>query len=222
MYLINKMIDEYRENLSDKTQYERVYQLGEKHYSLKVNFNYDEIEEFQREEYEVKLEDIGLIEALWNIFGGTISEQGYKVLDEHIGAIYGDSITLERAKQIVEGLERKGFASINVVLGIGSYTYTYNTRDTLGFAIKATYAQINGEEKLLFKDPKTDDGTKRSQRGRVVVYKENGVIKFEDGLNIETEKQLEKEKGNLLQTVFENGKLLRNQSLAEIRELLNE
>lgn len=173
------------------------------------------------EEFTPTNEDLGLIESLWNIFGGTVTERGYKVLDTHIGAIYGDSITLERAKTIVERLEAKGFASTNVVLGIGSYTYQHVTRDTLGFAMKATYAIINGEERMLFKDPKTDDGTKRSQRGRVVVFKNpnNGQITYVDGLNKEKEDSMSDV--NLLETVFENGKLVRDQSLSEIRQILH-
>lgn len=234
-YLIEELLKEAQDACGHKTKghdvYESVYKLGNEHFLLKVYPHYTLSEDslynvnlsklVSRVPYEPTLEDIGLIEALWNIFGGTISETGYKLLDEHIGAIYGDSITLERAEQILKGLEEKGFASTNVVLGIGSYTYTYNTRDTLGFAIKATYAKINGKEKLLFKDPKTDDGTKRSQRGRVIVYEENQEIVYQDGLNLEQEISLGKEKGNLLETVFENGKLMRDQSLSEIRELLN-
>lgn len=76
----------------------------------------------------------GVIELLWDIFGGTINDQGYKVLDSHIGAIYGDSITPERQVQIYERLAAKGFAATNIVLGIGSFTYQYNTRDTLGLS----------------------------------------------------------------------------------------
>lgn len=79
-------------------------------------------------------EEIGVIELLWNIFGGTINEQGYKVLDPHIGAIYGDSITPERQLEIYKRLEAKGFAATNIVLGVGSFTYQYNTRDTLGLS----------------------------------------------------------------------------------------
>lgn len=160
----------------------------------------------------------GLIEALWDIFGGTVTEQGYKVLDSHIGAIYGDSITIERAKAICERLEAKGFASTNIVLGVGSFSYQMNTRDTFGFAMKATYAVVNGEEKLLFKDPKTDDGTKKSQRGRVVTVQHLGEMKYHDGLYKEDEKEYKNT--NLLETVFEDGKLLRDQSLGEIREIL--
>lgn len=92
-------------------------------------------------------EEKGVIELLWDIFGGTVNEQGYKVLDPRIGAIYGDSITLERAEEICQRLKAKGFASTNVVLGIGSYTYNCNTRDTIGIAIK----RLETEEKKLKK-----------------------------------------------------------------------
>lgn len=170
-------------------------------------------------EAEDELVRKGLIEALWDIFGGTITEKGFKLLDTHIGAIYGDSITLERAKAIIERLEEKGFASTNVVFGIGSYTYQYNTRDTFGFAMKATHAVINGEERLLFKDPKTDDGTKRSQRGRVVVGRNAlGNIVYVDGLDIADQGLYSSI--DMLEEVFVDGKLVRNESLAEIRATL--
>jgi nicotinamide phosphoribosyltransferase len=77
-----------------------------------------------------------VIELLWDVFGGTTSSTGYKVLDSHIGAIYGDSINYDRAKRIFERLEDKGFASTNVVLGIGSYSLQFVTRDTHGSAQK--------------------------------------------------------------------------------------
>lgn len=161
----------------------------------------------------------GLIECLWDTFGGTTNELGYKVLNSHIGAIYGDSITLERAETICRLLKEKGFASTNIVFGVGSYTYQYNTRDTFGFAMKATYAVVNGEEKLIFKDPKTDDGTKRSQRGLVHVYKDDdGEIKFLDGLNrVQYDELIHKD---LMEDVFVDGKLTRDESLSEIRALL--
>ena len=91
----------------------------------------------------------GVIELLWETFGGTINSKGYKVLDPHIGCIYGDSITLARADEICKRLKDKGFASSNIVFGVGSFTYQYNTRDTFGFALKATYVVVNGEEMSL-------------------------------------------------------------------------
>lgn len=123
-----------------------------------------------------ELPDKGLIESLWDIFGGTINAKGFKQLDPHIGAIYGDSITLHRARDICERLKNKGFASTNIVFGIGSYSYQYNTRDTLGWAMKATYCEINGDPTPIFKDPITDDGTKRSAKGILKVRKSAGVL----------------------------------------------
>ena len=92
----------------------------------------------------------GVIEILWDIFGGTINSKGYKVLDPHIGAIYGDAITLERCEEICERLESKGFASSNIVFGIGSYTYNMNTRDTFGFALKTTYGVKDGTGAVMW------------------------------------------------------------------------
>lgn len=159
----------------------------------------------------------GVVEILWDIFGGIITEQGYKQLDTHIGCIYGDAITVERCEEICKRLKSKGFASTNMVYGIGSYTYQYNTRDTFGFALKSTYAVVNGEERMLFKDPITDDGVKKSQRGEVVVLNSSDGIIYKDGLNASGESMV---KDNLLTTVFENGKLIKNQSLHEIRSRL--
>lgn len=163
-------------------------------------------------------EEKGLVEVLYEIFGGQINELGFKLLDSHIGAIYGDSITLEIAKEICEKLYKKGFATTNVVFGIGSYSYQYATRDTFGFAVKATYAVVNNEERMLFKDPKTDSGIKKSQKGLVVVNKDNnGKFFFEDNF---VDNDEYKAKTNLLETVFVNGKLIKETSLDEIRTKL--
>jgi nicotinamide phosphoribosyltransferase len=160
----------------------------------------------------------GVIELLWEIFGGTINEKGYKVLDSHIGAIYGDSITLDRARQIAERLKAKGFAS-QCVLGIGSYTYQYNTRDTFGIAMKATYVEINGHGSNIFKDPITDDGTKKSATGLLKVMRNT----YPDGDYVLYDKQTwstEDSNNGELKTVFENGNLLKDWTLQEIRDNL--
>lgn len=158
----------------------------------------------------------GTIESLWDTFGGRINELGYKELDPHIGVIYGDAITIERANEICRQLEAKGFASSNIVFGIGSYTYQYNTRDTFGFALKATYAVVNGEGIKIFKDPKTDDGVKKSLKGMVGVAKNaNGSLRYVDDLN---ELQLSNLVNNIMRPIFKDGKLLVNDSLQQIRD----
>ena len=163
----------------------------------------------------------GVIELLWETFGGTVNSKGYKVLDPHIGCLYGDAITLERAKEICERLEKKGFASSNVVLGIGSYTYNMNTRDTFGFALKTTYGVVNGKELLLYKDPITDDGTKKSQKGRVIVLRdENGDLTYIDNLyKSEWEKRVNNGEDEL-RTVFKDGKVMNTQSFDMVRATL--
>jgi nicotinamide phosphoribosyltransferase len=161
------------------------------------------------------LERKGAVEALWDIFGGTTTEKGYKLLDSHIGLIYGDAITISRANEIVTKLKQKGFASINVVFGIGSYTYQYNTRDTFGWALKSTLAVINGDEKQIFKDPKTDNGIKKSQKGAVAVVRENGVLTLKDGLYLN-----DVVSGNELVEIFRDGKLLVDEKFSDIRKRL--
>ncbi|KAF1027287.1 MAG: hypothetical protein GAK29_00799 [Acinetobacter bereziniae] len=156
----------------------------------------------------------GAVECLWEIFGGTETDLGYKVLNERVGLIYGDSITLERALKILQGLEAKGFASNNLVFGIGSYTYNYLTRDTFGFAVKATWGQVNGVSCELFKDPATDSGIKKSAKGLLRVEKsETGFVLFD-------QQSPEQEQQGELDTVFENGQLIQECALNEIRERL--
>lgn len=169
---------------------------------------------------ENELEQKGVIEVLWGIFGGTITEQGYKLLDSHIGCIYGDAITIERCSAICERLKAKGFASTNMVFGIGSFTYQYNTRDTFGFALKSTHVVINGEEHNIYKDPATDkDKIKKSLVGRCIVEKDYvGRLCVKDSLDIQ--EQQNNSKTDLLEDVFVDGKLVRDESFANIRNRL--
>jgi nicotinamide phosphoribosyltransferase len=156
----------------------------------------------------------GVIELLWDVFGGTVNEQGYKVLDPHIGAIYGDSITIDRADEICRRLEAKGFASTNVVLGIGSFTYQYNTRDTFGFAMKATYVEVDGEAREIFKDPITDDGTKKSATGLL------HVTKVMDDYVLIDKVTWGEEEGGELQTIYKDGNTFNKTTLNQIRKRL--
>jgi nicotinamide phosphoribosyltransferase len=153
----------------------------------------------------------GVVELLWDVFGGTETSKGYRLLDSHIGAIYGDSITRDRAIEICQRLKNKGFAS-QVVFGIGSYTYQFNTRDTFGMAMKATYVEIDGVGREIFKNPITDDGTKKSATGLLrVAINEDGNYVLEDKVSWEQEKTGE------LKTVFKDSKIIKDYSLSEIR-----
>ena len=161
---------------------------------------------------------------LWNIFGGTINSKGYKVLDPHIKAIYGDSITIQRCEKIYEILAENGFACSNVALGVGSFSFQCVeedgilkpfTRDTFSSCIKATYCEIGGKPYPIFKNPK-EGGFKKSQKGCCAVVEADGIMWYVDELNWE-----EAQFGNMLETVFKDGVITAEQTLAEIRNRLH-
>ena len=156
----------------------------------------------------------GAVECLWETFGGTVSDKGYKLLNERVGLIYGDSITLERAKAILEQLEAKGFASTNIVFGIGSYTYQYLTRDTFGFAMKATWGQVDGEHREIFKDPITDNGEKKSATGLL------RVEQTPNGFELFDRQTKEQEAMGAFATVFQDGKIVKETTFENIRDRL--
>lgn len=177
-------------------------------------------------------EEKGVVELLWEIFGGTRNDKGFKVLSEHIGAIYGDSITLDRARDICKRLAAKGFASHNVVLGVGSFTYTGMivnngeavavTRDTYGFAMKATNIVKNGEDVAIFKDPKTDGGEKKSAKGRLAVIRPSTTEDFVllDQLDIEDLAVIDESGQNWLFPVWTDGEFNYRTDLDEVKENL--
>lgn len=160
----------------------------------------------------------GSLNILWDIFGGVVNSKGYKVLDKHIGLVYGDAITLERCEAICAKMKEMGFAVDNVVFGVGSYSLQYKTRDSQGWALKATYGIVDGKEILIYKDPKTDDGTKKSPRGMVGVRDNSGSLEMYEG-DAAVMEQYKSE--NKLETVFKNGKLWRNVNLSSIRDKVN-
>lgn len=168
---------------------------------------------------------------LWDIFGGTVNSKGYKVLDPHVKAIYGDSITVQRCEQIYQILMENGFACSNVALGVGSFSFQCIeedgilkpfTRDTFSSCIKATYCEINGKPYPIFKNPK-DGGFKKSQKGCCVVAEAvGGSLVHVDGRTWEEAQLVGGDaEVNLLQTIFKDGKMIKEQSLAEIRDVLH-
>ena len=200
-------------------------------------YYYVESYTFEWEEIQPSLELLGTVWALDQIVGHTVNEKGYKVLDPHLKAIYGDSILPDYANEIYKRLAAQGYAANNVVMGAGSmsmmalvcaddegtlqFAGKWNgtnagpyTRDTFGIAVKATYAEDQyGNGINIFKRPKAL-AWKKSQKGCCVVAL--------DGESYTDEHAFEDTLGekNLLQTVFYNGKLTNRQSLAEIRERL--
>lgn len=190
--------------------YELVQVLG-KFYRVKQSSGFDVIDETDEVPYH---EAVGAVQCLWDIFGGEVNSKGYKVLDSHIGLIYGDSITVARAKDIFERLRDKGFASSNIVYGVGSFTTQYTTRDSLGMAVKATGAVIDGQQIMVVKEPKTDLSKKSAKGFLKVVRNMFGQLELIDNCQLEDVQSDDNE----LRRVFYNGKLIVDEDLTTIRE----
>ncbi len=167
----------------------------------------------ESQELELNPSNKGVVELLWDIFGGTVNEQGYKILDSHIGFIYGEGISQDMLNEIYARLDDKGFAASNVVVGMGSFSQIFCSRDTYGQAIKATAVQIKGELHNIYKDPKTSGNfNKKSAKGLMCVNKD---------MTLKQECTWEEESQGLLQTIYENGQFFNQNTLTEIRERIN-
>ena len=177
-------------------------------------------------------EEKGMVETMYEIFGGTVNSKGYKVLNPGIKAVYGDSITITRAKKIYKRLEAKGFAANNVSLGVGSFSFqalenedgtlSPFTRDTFSVAIKCTHSKYCDDygtvcERHVFKDPKDFSG-KKSQKGLCrIFFNEDGELTYEDELY---EADLVG-KNSALVTYFKDGQEFK-QNFESIRETIDE
>ena len=153
---------------------------------------------------------LGGIRALDKVFGHTVNSKGYKVLDSHVGLIYGDGMYLERFEKTLETLKHLGYSAENLVIGVGGILRNHS-RDTLGAAFKATCVCRNGVWTPIMKDPITDQG-KKSYKGFVYVSKQDGKYVTS---NQETSE-------NLLTTVFKNGKIIKDYTWEEIKERYNQ
>lgn len=151
----------------------------------------------------------GLFILLEEIFGANKNSKGYKELNPKIGAIYGDGMYYDRYIDILSTMKNMGYANTNLVIGIGGLLLQQHNRDDLGFAFKATYAEINGKATELYKDPATDPG-KKSHKGLMKLVKQDGKYVTLD--------QQSSDAGGELITVFKDGKVTKEYTLQEIRE----
>lgn len=215
MNIENELVDSDYEYFFERNEFDSIEYEG-KYYKAKIEGDYDDgYYYFSLGKELSKQEVMGAVECLWETFRGTTNDLGFRTLNQKVGLIYGDSITLDRANDILEGLKQKRFASDNIVFGIGSYTYQCITRDTLGFAMKATYGIINGKPVEIFKNPKTDDGTKKSAKGLLKVTKKGTNYILHDQVS---EKEM-KEDDNCLIQVYDKG-ILFKRTFSQIRDRL--
>lgn len=147
-------------------------------------------------------------------FGSTINSKGYKVLN-HVRVIQGDGINYDSISEILDGVLGAGFSATNVAFGMGGgLLQSEVNRDTQKFAMKCSAVTVNGEMRDVFKDPITDPG-KRSKKGRLELVRGLGTGEYR---TIRLEDEIKHNEIRMLQTVYENGELLVDQSLDDIRK----
>ena len=179
----------------------------------KTYYYLDGMENIQIEEYTLTAEDKGTLQVLWEEFGGTYNEKGYKVLDPKVGLIYGEAINIHLQDEIYKRMEEMGFCVSNVLFGTGSWGFLENSsRDSYGLAIKGTHSIVADESVSMQKNPKTAQDFKKSAKGLLRVEKEDGEYVLYDEQTWEQEGQGE------LKVVFVNGVFPNPQTFEEIRE----
>lgn len=147
-----------------------------------------------------------VLQILGNQFGYTVNSKGYKVLPPNVRVIQGDGIDYESIQHILESMEILRWSTDNVALGMGGALLQKLNRDTQKMAFKCSMIEKNEREFDVYKDPITDHG-KRSKRGRLALVDCETVPGPADN--------------DMLRTVFENGELLIDDTLSQIRERVN-
>jgi len=161
---------------------------------------------------------LALFNTLFEKFGYTINSKGYKVLPQQVRVIQGDGVNYDSIKEMYEALKNAKISAENLVLGMGGALLQKVDRDTQKFAIKCSYAVVNGADVNVQKSPtemnengEIVESFKKSKAGKLKLIKRNNTYQtvaeneFPD-LNDE------------LVTVFENGKILKEYSFEEVRE----
>ncbi len=156
----------------------------------------------------------GAIRLLDEKFGSSVNDLGYKVLNPQVGLIYGDGMYLDRYQRTLDKLKEMGYAACNLVIGVGGILRNHS-RDTLGFAIKATYVEVNGEGREIEKDPITDS-KKKSHKGLL-------CLTYGDNMEFVTMDKCDRlvETKGLLKTVFVDGVLKNETTFERIRAKAN-
>lgn len=153
----------------------------------------------------------GAIRLLDEMFGSTLNDKKYRVLNPNVGLIYGDGMYLDRYVRTMDRLHEMGYSAQNLVIGVGGILRNHS-RDVMGFAIKATQVVVNGENRAIEKDPVTDH-KKKSHKGLLQLTQDDGGRFITVDMCSEEEEKL-----GLLKTVYKDGKIVREFTFDEIKE----
>ena len=154
-----------------------------------------------------------IFHILWDKFGGTTNDKGFKVLDPHVRVIQGDGVNFESISDICNMMIEEGFSIENIAFGMGGALLQKVDRDTQKFAFKCSSITINGEEAEVRKNP-----IEINEKGeRVQSFKKSkaGRLKLVNGQTVEHSHD---EDGDELVEVFLNGKVMKEWTFEEVRE----
>ncbi|KAF6029097.1 NAMPT [Bugula neritina] len=152
---------------------------------------------------------ISVLEILGKRFGFTYNSKGFKVLPPYIRIIQGDGISFDSLGEILQAMKESKWSADNVAYGSGGALLQRMDRDTQKCAFKCSYAIINGKGVEVYKDPVTDSG-KKSKKGQL-------TLEIKDGKYVTMTQGTGDPKNDILTTVFENGKLLKDYLFNEVR-----
>lgn len=167
---------------------------------------------------------VNCLDILWEEFGGEVNNKGFKVLNPQVRVIQGDGIDGEMLRNVLQAVMDAGYSVENVAFGSGGGLLQKVNRDTLRFAMKASYIEVDGEGRDVYKQPitQTGDYDKKSKRGRISLYTVEGRYMTIDDASAKMLKELH---GNVVQevleVVYENGTLVRDMTLDQVRENAN-
>lgn len=149
-----------------------------------------------------------VLDLLGKYFGHNINEKGYKVLPDQIRVIQGDGVDLDMVKVILQNMEKSGWSADNIAFGCGGGLLQKCNRDTLKFAFKCCAVLVDGVWRDVFKDPITDPG-KKSKAGRLDLLPGYITTRLKEGQDHHPD--------SLLRTTFEDGDLLANDHIDDIK-----
>lgn len=153
---------------------------------------------------------VQVLESLAKSFGETENGKGYRLLNPKVGVIYGDYISLDMIKDIMqEVVGNRRFAPSNIVFGMGGALIQKVNRDTQSFAFKCSAIDINGEWYEVYKRPVGDE-RKASKRGKLSLVKE--------GIRYKTVTDMNGTCVDVMQTVFVNGEVIRDYTFDQVRK----
>lgn len=159
------------------------------------------------------VEPIDVILQLMTFWGYTTNDEGYKSLPDNIRVIQGDGISIESVPLILENMQFNRLALNNLAFGMGGGLLQHCDRDTLKFAMKTSYAMVNGKGRDVSKDP-IGDSSKRSKDGILNLVQVDGEFKTVRNEDMKNFIGCQ----NLLELVYLNGNMMKDDNLMDIRD----